>query len=111
MQDTCRISGSRIYLLFKEVNQNESMLTPFSATSPWEIHNKILMYLQKIIQALEEMVFSKNKLPDQFWRTDLYNRITLAFGSILNRLSQSGQHERSLRLVGKLHNLLGMHGK
>jgi hypothetical protein len=62
------------------------------------------------VTALEEMVFSKDSFPTEFWKPGLYNRIILALGSIVYKLSESDQYERSLHIVTQLHDLLGMHG-
>jgi hypothetical protein len=56
------------------------------------------------------MVFSKDSFPTEFWKPGLYNRIILALGSIVYKLSESDQYERSLHIVTQLHDLLGMHG-
>ena len=56
------------------------------------------------------MVFSKDSFPTEFWKSGLYNRIILALGSIVYKLSESDQYERSLHIVTQLHDLLGMHG-
>jgi hypothetical protein len=55
-------------------------------------------------------VFSKDSFPTEFWKPGLYNRIILALGSIVYKLSESDQYERSLHIVTQLHDLLGMHG-
>ena len=56
------------------------------------------------------MVFWKDSLPTEFWKPGLYNRIILALGSIVYKLSETDQYERSLHIVAQLHDLLGMHG-
>ena len=55
-------------------------------------------------------MFSKDSFPTEFWKPGLYNRIILALGSIVYKLSESDQYERSLHIVTQLHDLLGMHG-
>jgi len=60
---------------------------------------------------MEDIAFNPGKFDKSFMDEDTYHRTLLALGSVANKLTKAGFEDRALWLMGKIHNMVGMHGK
>lgn len=60
---------------------------------------------------MEDLCFHRDKFPESLYTGDLYNRVLLALGSVVHKLSKTGQKDKASAIIDKVHNMLGLHGK
>jgi hypothetical protein len=60
---------------------------------------------------MEDLCFHRDKFPESLYTGDLYNRVLLALGSVVHKLSKVGQKDKASAIIDKVHNMLGLHGK
>jgi len=60
---------------------------------------------------MEDLCFRRDKFPASLYAGDLYNRVLLALGSVVHKLSKAGDKDRATAIIDKVHSMLGLHGE
>jgi hypothetical protein len=60
---------------------------------------------------MEDLCFHRDKFPESLFTGDLYNRVLLALGSVVHKLSKAGDKNRATAIIDKVHSMLGLHGE
>lgn len=56
-------------------------------------------------------MFRAERNPELFYKGEVHSRLVLTLGSVCQKLKRQGQVERAQRIINRLHDQLGVHGK
>ena len=56
-------------------------------------------------------MFRAERNPELFYKGEVHSRLVLTLGSVCQKLKRQDQVERAQRIINRLHDQLGVHGK